>query len=55
MSKGIHFLPDILLNAGGVCVSYFEWLHNLEHAGPGKMTKKWEEKSKLALLGVISE
>jgi len=52
--KGILFLPDILLNAGGVTVSYFEWLKNLDHMRPGRLTRKWEEKSKIKLLSVIS-
>ncbi len=29
--KGIPVLPDILANAGGVCVSYFEWVQNISH------------------------
>lgn len=53
--KGIVFLPDILCNAGGVTVSYFEWLKNLDHMRPGRMTRKWEEKSKRQLLKVITQ
>jgi len=29
--RGIHVLPDILANAGGVVVSYYEWVQNLEN------------------------
>ena len=31
-SKGIYVLPDILANAGGVTVSYYEWVHNQANA-----------------------
>lgn len=53
LSKGITFLPDVLLNAGGVTVSYFEWLKNLDHIRPGRLTRRWEEHSKYKLLEAI--
>ena len=42
-SKGIIVVPDMYLNAGGVTVSYFEWLKNLSHVRYGRMEKRFTE------------
>lgn len=48
-------MPDVLLSGGGLAVSYFEWLKNLDHMNPGRLSKRWEEKSKRKLISIIEE
>lgn len=51
--KGILVIPDIFLNAGGVTVSYFEWLKNLSHVRFGRLGKRYDEASGRNMISVV--
>ena len=41
--RGVTILPDAYVNAGGVTVSYFEWVRNLSHIRFGRMERRFDE------------
>ena len=51
--KGVLVLPDLLMNAGGVTVSYFEYVKNLGHIKPGLLTRRWGAKRNRNLIEII--
>ncbi len=53
--KGTLVVPDMYLNAGGVTVSYFEWLKNLSHVRYGRMEKRFTENMNHHILGQMEE
>ena len=55
VKKGVLVVPDMYLNAGGVTVSYFEWLKNLSHVRYGRMEKRFTENLNAHILGTIEE
>jgi glutamate dehydrogenase (NAD(P)+) len=53
--KGTLVIPDMYLNAGGVTVSYFEWLKNLSHVRYGRMEKRFTENLNKHILGQMEQ
>jgi len=51
--RGVMVVPDAFINAGGVTVSYFEWLKNLQHVRFGRMEKRFEAKAARQILNAI--
>ncbi|MFO8232774.1 MAG: Glu/Leu/Phe/Val dehydrogenase [Longimonas sp.] len=55
VEKGTLIIPDVYLNAGGVTVSYFEWLRNLSHVRHGRMSRRFEERNAERILRAVDE
>jgi glutamate dehydrogenase (NAD(P)+) len=51
---GVVVLPDIYANAGGVVVSYFEWIKNLSHVSFERMTRRYQQINNNRILDVIT-
>ncbi len=55
VNNGVTILPDAYVNAGGVVVSYFEWVRNLSHIRFGRMEKRFEESRGRQIIEAIQE
>jgi glutamate dehydrogenase (NAD(P)+) len=54
-TKGIKILPDAYMNAGGVIVSYFEWIRNLSHIRFGRMERRLDEARGNCIVQALNE
>lgn len=55
LKNGVIIVPDMFLNAGGVTVSYFEWLKNLSHMRFGRMEKRFDSQQYTNLVNMVQK
>jgi glutamate dehydrogenase (NAD(P)+) len=55
LKKGVVVVPDMYLNAGGVTVSYFEWLKNLSHVRYGRIEKRFDQNAYSNIVNVVEK
>lgn len=55
LKAGVFVIPDVYLNAGGVTVSYFEWLKNLSHMRFGRMEKRFNQQASENMIDLIEK
>ncbi|MCB9284223.1 MAG: Glu/Leu/Phe/Val dehydrogenase [Lewinellaceae bacterium] len=55
LKNNVLIIPDLFLNAGGVTVSYFEWLKNLSHMRFGRMEKRFNQNTYHSLINLIED
>ena len=53
--RGVHILPDIFVNAGGVVVSYYEWVKNISHISFGRLQRRFDEQKMRDVIAAISK
>lgn len=53
--RGVMIIPDMFLNAGGVTVSYFEWLKNLSRVQFGRIDRRYDELNNQRLVDAIEK
>jgi len=54
-AAGKVMIPDVFLNAGGVVVSYFEWIKNITHMRFGRMERRFDEAKSALAVDVLEE
>ena len=55
LKRACLIIPDMYINAGGVTVSYFEWLKNLSHIRFGRMQKRFDGNRYDRLIDLVGE
>ena len=53
--KGVFIIPDLYANAGGVTVSYFEWVKNIGHIRFGRLQRRNQEAKQRLLVDALED